>query len=266
MDVAESCNPRVKEGLTSQGFYVAGADGTCYGFNNNRTVDRVREFMNAALSSYAGKPPKDVRIGEPVRGDCGPLPPKGAAVIDVYARIVPLPDGASAANRAVGRDTLWIETEELRAMAACDGDMELPAALAARIARFHLVDNVRGEPDMWKPADVRRARFVLRPRDAERGLFALHGDFELRRGDDSRGMIGTISGEAAFDKARERLTTFRAHAKATAWGAGTWTPDPPAGRFPMEFAFVLRDDDSRALVAPQAAACGEEYRRPDARR
>ena len=41
------------------------------------------------------------------------------------------------------------------------------------------------------------------------------------------------------------------YASATAWGASTFTPDPPPEKFPVKFAMVVATDPVSRQVAPQ---------------
>src|SRR6185436_18716567 len=92
--------------------------------------------------------------------------PEGAAVLNVFTRIDPLPAGLGAddLNRSVGRDHLWILKDEVQAIVNAlkdSAEAPLPAALAKRLAQFHLIDNVRGEPDMWESKHILKGDFKL---------------------------------------------------------------------------------------------------------
>src|SRR5437868_5918567 len=156
MRMADQTDWRKQEGNTVQGFYVAAADGTAYGWFNDRDVPEVTAFMNRALARFRAHPPPAVEIPAADRVASISTPDPTTSIVRVFTRIRPLPEGADSLNAGVGRDHLWIYADEVREMlAAGAGEFPLPRALAARIARFHLVDNVRGEPEMWEPDQVR---------------------------------------------------------------------------------------------------------------
>src|SRR5689334_1726459 len=58
----------------------------------------------------------------------------------------------------LGRDHLWLRKDEAEAL----GRGVLPDSVARRLARFHLVDNTRGEPPMWRDDEVKELRLTLR--------------------------------------------------------------------------------------------------------
>ena len=65
---------------------------------------------------------------------------------------------------ALSRDNLWIRKDEHQSLVRG----ELPDSLKRRIARFHLIDNTRGEPPMWDDADIPKAGSQARGREADR--------------------------------------------------------------------------------------------------
>ena len=59
------------------------------------------------------------------------------------------------------------EWQNLVPATAKKGDVfPLPARVAERLLRFHLVDNTRGEPNFWRPDEVRRQRLTLTVEEA----------------------------------------------------------------------------------------------------
>ncbi|HZH98967.1 MAG TPA: hypothetical protein VEX38_08345, partial [Fimbriimonadaceae bacterium] len=86
----------------------------------------------------------------------------------------------------------------------------------------------------------------------------LAGSFAMANADGTRGLEGAIEGELALKAGK--LSSFRAFARTAAWGAGTYTPRPPAGKFPVLFAFQVVNDEAARLVPPQGNLWGNEYR------
>lgn len=245
MDLAKRAKPDSAQGKTSQGFYVFGADGTDFGFNNNRSVERVLQLMDRGLEAYHNAPKTKVKIDES-GADYGFKAPAGVTVTRVFARVTPMPEGCHDSNQSVSRDHLWVTSGELAALAKG----EFPVTLARRLCRFQLVDNIRGEPDHWKADEVKTCEFSV-TKDGE-----IRGKFAMATATDSRGLEGTMSGVLEPGKG------FRAIVKATAWGASTYAPNPPEGRFPLVFALIPVSDEMSKTVAPQAAFFGQEYWSP----
>jgi hypothetical protein len=258
MKMATSVNAKVLQGQTSQGFYVAAPDGTAYGFNNNRTVDRVSGFMDQSLKKWRENPGDRVLISEDdVNAPFSRKPDAGVTVVRVYSRIKPLPEGCHELNRGVGRDHLWIYPEEAKLIAeTTERDLPLPRTLSMRLVRFHLVDNVRGEPDFWKPDEVKRAEFKLRRSNS--GAYTLTGNYSMSTASGDRGLEGALEGQLRLSGGK--IVSFKAFGKATAWGAGTYTPRPPEGKFPLLFAFQVTQDEASKVVPPQGNLWGNEYR------
>jgi hypothetical protein len=153
-----------KEGNTTQGLYVAGADGTCYGRKKTMSVATTHRFMNACLEEFKKKPPKAVAIDEDQVGAPFSRPAlKTTSVLRVFSRIRPVPEGADNRNTNLGRDMLWIYPEDLKeiltAAGTQAGEFRLPNAMVSRMTRFALVDLIRGEPDFWRPGEVTLAEF-----------------------------------------------------------------------------------------------------------
>jgi hypothetical protein len=82
-------------------------------------------------------------------------------------------------NRATGRDHLWLTGEEVRALLPPawrrGTTYPAPGAIVERPVRFHLLDNVRGEPDPWRRDQIGAARLTLTVTDAEQGVLSLAG-------------------------------------------------------------------------------------------
>src|SRR5262249_15252544 len=80
-------------------------------------------------------------------------------------------------------DNLWIRKGEHEAL----GRGQLVERLKRRIARFHLIDNTRGEPPNWEGSDIRK--LDLRLVDGK-----LTGSVELATGSGDRGYVADLLG------------------------------------------------------------------------
>jgi hypothetical protein len=255
MSVAGKVNPRVNSGRSGQGFYIIGYDGTAYGHTNRRTSSEVRAFMANGLQAFRRQPPKSVHLNPEKREKPDPAE---TTVLRVFTRISPVPRGAASSNRAVGRDHLWIYSDEVRALAEGEvgSRLDVPESLRMRIAQFHLADNVRGEPDYYPPSQVERAEMGARVLDERNGLrrLRLYGEFAMvGRGQVAeRGFRGTLIGEAVIDTKRERIVDWRMVGEGHAWGRGRYTPGEPPGKFPLLVAMVKIDDPVARAVPPAA--------------
>jgi len=148
---------------TTQGFYIFGPDGALISGWNNRDLAKLRERLKRTLDDY--RPPKAEKLDAKADAEFARTPPAGGLVVDVHTRILKgeWPDAADAWQKifrtASGRDHLWITQEEVAALS----HGEFPKSLATRIARFHCIDDTRGEPPLWEKAEVRELRCDAKP-------------------------------------------------------------------------------------------------------
>lgn len=275
LPLVERLNPSHPPGMTTQGSYVLGADGTGYVCDNyNRDPRRLNTLLDIGLARFRLSPPRPVRISpEEIRAASPPEPPPGVSVVSVFARIRPLPAGEPSEFNWVGREQMWIFPDDVRELLAAsdnrDGPFALPQALATRIVLFHVLDNTRGEPVPWQPRDVRRATFSMRVtgRADGRRAFAFSGDYAKRGATPfftDRGHEGHMEGEFEIDTSSRKTTRFRAYSEGQAWGdAPYWRPgNPPRGRYPLVIAMIEANDALAASCPPQAAESGGYYARP----
>jgi hypothetical protein len=259
MSAARKANPRDLSSVTSQGFYVLGADGTAYGFNNNRDPERVLSFIKKGMDEFRAAPPRSVDIEADDAGYTR-KPSEPVTAIRVFSRIKPLPEGCDILNHSVGRDHFWMYRSDVEAIAKGKGKFKLPEPIALRLVKYHLVDNVRGEPSFWSPTEVKKADFQVVAKGND--VYTLTGTYSMATADQKRGLRGVFEGEIRIDPAKMAVTRFRGYGEAKAWGAGPYTPRPPEGEFPLVFALVNVDDEFSRSTPPQGAAYGDsEYRR-----
>lgn len=255
--VVDQSSWREQDGHTTQGLYTFDAGGRLFGYMNERNVDKLLRLLEQTQQDCQRSPLELLDL-ESSQAETQPAPPPGVLVADVFARISPLPDAAPELNRAVGRDHLWITSEEVERLL----QSEFPNTLRDRLTRFHLWDNVRGEPDQWLPEDVQQADFVAaaepegrRTRVRLSGSFSISSTAELRgyraRELAPAGYKGSLHGELLWDPGREQVLDLKVVVTGTAWGEGTFTPGAPPGEFPLNIGIVLAPDDHRREIAPQ---------------
>ena len=154
------------------------------------------------------------------------------------------------------RDYCWITAEEKKKLIPSESEVgfcyALPEKIAERLARFHLIDNTRGEPPLWAPGDIRKFEFSL-------SNGKLKGAVKLENGPGERGYEAEILGSIAVKAGQ--VTRFDAVAKGQYWGAGPYTGRGPKGKFPFAVAFTLVSGQAEAdQVPPQGMKTnGAEY-------
>ena len=247
--------PGIDPDGTIQGLYIVEPSGKLvYGWNGRDTNGLRRELSSALKKIRSGD--ADPRSAVPEfaqRRDRYARPvPEGAAVVDVFARVTRgtwKREGnrfEKVRRKAVGRDRMWIQANEIEALRKG----EVPIPLARRIVRYHLIDNTRGEPPMWKSQEVRAAQ--LEATAAGPGKWKLTGRGEVRTGDGTRGYKAALLAHVEF--AGGKLTRFDFVARGTYNGHGPFTRDAPDGDFEVSVVMRLADPKDRAYAVPPQGA------------
>ena len=239
--------PRSDFNSTTQGLYIAGADGSLIAFNNNRGPERIRKLLQQAADEYRQPEtvPAQYSAKRPTRNslpNCRRVPSRfgSARVEGGYAETDD--PWQKLFQSAVSRDNLWITRDEQQQLATGT----VPEDLALRIARFHLVDNTRGEPPIWTVKEIHELELKT---DGNK----LEGKAKLETGSGKRGFDATLRGEFGFDESGQ-LNRFDLYVTGEFWGTGPYTMKPPAGKFPLVIAFTLADGTEPGdAVAPHAS-------------
>jgi hypothetical protein len=261
-----------EKGAAPQGIYLARADGTLLAYDHfhpsaerflalldkaqakAKTLARRRSAQRWTASTSTAADPQFAR-----------RLPEGGRVMTVFTRIpLPAPRSGEAwtPNQATGRDHLWLTPDDLRALAPAHWQngarYPVPEAFAARLVRFHLVDNVRGEPPFWTRAEIRERNLLLVIEDAKARRVRLEGTVRLQAGTgaDARGYDARVQGHLTWDNKDNkndspRLSRFDWLAWGEAQGEGPFTRNAPPGRFPLVIAGSLAaDKDAVAQSVP----------------
>lgn len=242
--------PRNNFQATTQGFYIATAAGQLLLYNNNRDPAKVRRLLGQKLAAFASAGGNRPDIPQLTSKTTDPRynvqPPDGGLVVRVRAKVL---DGYEPTTdrwqrifqTALSRDNLWISPAEHKALVGG----HVPDSLQLRIARFHLVDNTRGEPPMWKPSEVRQRNLTLS--DGK-----IQGQFQLQTAGGDRGYDVQLQG--VLETRNGRVVRLDLVAKGQFWGQGLYTGGAPKGRFPLAISFTLADGtDVADRVPPQGS-------------
>ena len=179
-----------------------------------------------------------------------PVPPPGGLVIRVRAKVL---GGYEKTDdkweqlfqKALSRDNLWITQAEHEVLVAG----KVSEKMMQRLARFHLVDNTRGEPPMWKTEEIESIKMTI-----ENGVITGAAKLKTENGDrefecDFYGIVESKDGV---------VTRFDLVAKGLFKGAGKYTRTPPPGKFPFAVSFSLADGNrpGRRDSAPRFTRLG----------
>ena len=230
---------------TTQGLYTADAAGTLLAFTNNRGAQRVQRMLQTALQKH-----QPVKVAAITKGlpdaQYNPQPPEGGLVVRVTSKILsgyeePENEFRRIFQTSLGRDNLWIRADEHTTLARG----QLPKSLLKRLARYHLVDNTRGEPTMWRENEIEKLEGKI-----TNGQLRATVQLKTTKGD--RGYHTQLLGK--LETKNGRVTRLDLVAKGQFWGEGTYTRNAPKGKFPLAIAFTLADGkDAADTIPPQGS-------------
>jgi len=232
-----------------QGEYICTSEGKLLASTNTHSASHLKGLMLKALKTFEAPAAAPPAAGAP-DARFHKTPPEGGLVVKVTTKVLAGYEKGKSRNaeiyqESLGRDNLWIDAEETRALAAG----KVAESLKRRIAAYHLVDNTRGEPPWWRRDEMRKVELEIGKDGVAKGTVHL----ENANGD--RGFIGEILGVIAT--ADGKVTRFDLVAKGDAWGAGRFNGNQPPGKYPLAFAFTLSEAKTAAdRLIPQGACRG----------
>lgn len=268
-------------GSTRQGIYCMTAGGKLLAFKNGQDADSVRQLLHKGLEEWAKLPDAerkaksiDIKPTRPADPAYCRLPPLGGLVVNVYTRMLAqnakgeLQDsehrGPHGLKFGASRDHLWLTRTEWQSLIPPTprllDQLRVPVGITERIFRFHLIDNTRGEPPMWRKEEIRESRLFLtvdKVDDLSVHL-RLNGTVLLSTSmpaaSSARGYEAALLGHVQYDRKKQVISQFSAVALGDHWGRGTYTGGARPGRTPLGVAFELASGTSCAdRVPPQGA-------------
>jgi hypothetical protein len=261
---------------TRQGVYASTPDGTLLGSLNTWSPERTLAMMKGALERWENVAPTFRSAKSPggspglqVDNQYHREPPAGGLILNVFTRI-PLEATSEKwdPNQATGRDHMWLTRDEWRSLLPGEwrtgARYPVPWPVAERLLRFHLVDNVRGEPPMWDRREIRQSDLTLQVEDAAAGRLRLEGTARLfstgnAYGNRERGYDARLQGTLIVDRQRARVTRFDLLSWGEAWGEGRYTRRAPEGRFPLVIALSLAGERAADRIPPQGSRNLRDY-------
>jgi len=235
------------ESGTTQGLYMASADGTFLGYTNNRSPERVKEMLRQAMLKFRPVATEQLTVErEDPRYTL--TAPTGGLIVRVQAKVMGGYEETDDVMKqifqtALSRDNLWVSQSEHSAIAAG----RFPKSLALRIARFHLVDNTRGEPPMWRESEVVKTNFEI---DGT----VVRGHAELSTASGDRSYSVDLLGELRTEDGK--VVEWNMVASGSFFGDGRYTRGAPQGKFPLAISFTLADGNDIADDIPPQGSRG----------
>jgi hypothetical protein len=268
-----------------QGHYVVTPGGTLLAAQNRRGAKALKALLTKALSKH-GELGEAARRERPAGGEedwkFARHLPEGGLVLNVHTQITGWDEarqvglsrfdkGMMRWNRTrAGFDHMWIHPDELRALAPRNRKVgqsyRAPRALRRRIPRFHLTDNVRGEPPMFGAGQVEQADLDLRVERIEGDLVFLSATGRFKAdapgGEYPHRFAGALEGKLTWSRKAEAFTRFDLLCEGSFEGGGRWTPGWPKGPFGLAVAFEIPRSRFAIGVPPQGMRNSSGYWRP----
>jgi hypothetical protein len=270
---------------TRQGIYTFTASGKLLSFKNAQDAATMLDAVKLGLKRFKALPaaerePGAVKVPEAGKVDAYFLrrPPEGGLILRSYTRILERDTekgyvGGTCDFRGgdkAARDHVWLKKDEWQALIPgrpAVGDVsDVPERVVRRLCRFHLLDNTRGEPEFWKPDEVRKAELKVKvtKADGDMVVLELSGSALLATDADAakarRGYDVALKGRIEYDRGRKAITAFEILAVGDHWGRGAFTPGERPGRKPLGVVFELVKGEAAAeRVPPQAGREIEAY-------
>lgn len=277
--------PRKGEGgSTRQGIYCFTAAGKLLTYKNVTRPEHMREVLQQGLTAWKKLPgsqrqPGAVQIEDPGELDSVYVrkPPERGLIISVFTRALDRDDKGELCDASckvgggdeAARDHLWLTESEWRSLVPQNpkvGDQfPLPAPIATRILRFHLVDNTRGEPPFWQRNEIRTSDLKLTVKERDAAGITLHLDGVVlistnKDAVDPRGYDAQLMGRIHYSETKHVIDRFDLVAIGDHWGEGTFTPNARPGQTPLGVAFEIASGNSPAdHVPPQGARVVSDY-------
>ena len=252
-------------GSTRQGIYICTAGGKFLASVNSNRAERVLATMREGLEAWKKLPATE--RGLPATTDIKPKHrwedsyPASGLVLTMFARDLPEScDPAEPCEVKWNQDRVWFSQEEARRWLPdapeVGASYAIPKELVHRLARFHLIDTVRGQTSAYRSGDIKKASIAasVTKREGELVTLSLKGNTVAESAggfrDEPHAITTQILGNATYDLAASVFRSFELVALGQRRG---WTRfngrRGDEGTSPVGFVFELAGKDS-AKIAP----------------
>lgn len=260
---------------TRQGLYTATASGQLLVSVNSTSAGRVKRLLSDAIriwskTSDEERSPQLAEAGEPDRYFTRQPPVDGLALRSLV-RDLPRTKGRKVDLSPSNLDHVWIGRDDMLSMIpsklVVGEGSEIPAKIANRIARYHLLDSVRGEAEPFAEKYIQQAdiELIVSKVSDSRVKFKVSGRCRANRPPTKErnpytgktiptetGYDLRLYGIAEFDRQKEQFTRFDLLAAGDRWGGTMYNfRDNDLGKSPIGFAFELVDDVTKNPTPPR---------------
>jgi hypothetical protein len=265
---------------TRQGIYAVTPSGRFLASVNTRQAKDMIAMLQKALAKWDALSPAERTGTQPAIDPqtvrrFEQLRPIDGLVLHVYSRDLPRTKvTAGWRGEAWNQDHAWFRRDEMLAMvpaAEIGAVAAFPEAALLRMARVHLVDNVRGQTlshadehvvtkelvarTIKLDGDLQEIEFTGRVCIERSGTWATRGYGP--KGEQRLGFAGQLLGGARFDRKQQRFVEWKLLAVGTRHGATEFNGrQDDFGPAPMGIAFDLQPEGAANVAPSMYWACG----------
>lgn len=241
-------NQRPEPKHSKQGYYICSPDGTLIkGWMYPRPDDGTmkRNLKEAAAAYQAPENVGSLDVGK-IDRYANPQVPAGGLAVDVFTKLIDAKwqptdvERFSMIRGAMGRDRLWVTKAEIEELTRDS----LPDSLLERMIRYHFVDNTRGVPGAWRPADIKELQIQA---TRENGRLRVVGSVRLEESD-NRKYAAKIEG--VLELKGETLSRFDLLVQGIHTARKPDVGEIPVGEATLAVAFVLSMPGESSRVPP----------------
>lgn len=260
---------------TRQGIYVCAPSGNFLASINSNSADHVLEMMREGLAAWNELPEEQRRLaaGNKIRPRhrWEDSFPSGGLILSVISRDLPEQcDPAAPAEVKWNQDHVWFSKDEAKRWLGEDpqpGDIhQVPDDLVFRLARFHLVDNVKGQTPRFTRAGVQGSKIWTEvvSRDGTSVELKISGETVGAAAEgwwqSANGVVTRLLGNATFDLEEGSFVKFEMVALGRRWGYTRFNGRRRDGESgPLGYVFRLRDPDSYRIAPAQIASYDADW-------
>ena len=275
---------------TVQGIYVATAGGKLLGFAYGDVAPgELNKILAQALETFARLPDSERRPEASTLDEAGGEdgrfvrnPPEGGLILSVHTRLLDVDENGNVerpgktcllngdAPAAAQPDRMWLTKSEWQSLVPSSPHVgravPVNAAIVRRLARFHLIDNTRGEMPAWETTEVQLAQVsaVVEVATASETQLRLEGSFVMSRPaqakDAGRSFAVRLIGRIHYDGVNHRIDQFDMVAMGEHRGNGPHMAALPPGPHVVGIAFEQMDESEPfARIPPHGARHLEDY-------
>ncbi len=227
-----------------QGICIVTPGGKLLARRNSLSPDKVVSLIDTAWEKWVALPAEDQALAaspeayRSIHRWENSFPKDGLALVSVLRDLPPAENSSTDKPTRWNRDHVWFNRNEARQWLpetiAVGSAHSIPIALAQRLARFHLVDNVRGQVGPFAREDIQLATFettitavagnrvsldIRGSTNADSDGVWKMGENDWKRFPNNPRTIQTeLIGRATFDTEQQRFVEFEAAARGKSTG------------------------------------------------